>query len=101
MLTSALRALVSITLRNREMLTSAIRVFVKNPIKESFYGKKKINVLTHFFIFLKSDVRTFLKWIVRALVSMTLKNREMLTSALRAFIKNPIKESFYGKRKKN
>ena len=83
------------------MLTSTLRTFVKNSIKEIFYGKKKINVLTHFFIFHKSDVKTFLKWIVRALVSMTLKNREMLTSALRAFIKNPIKESFYGKRKKN
>ena len=63
--------------------------------------EKKINVLRAFFIFHKSDVKTFLKWIVRALVSMTLKNRKMLTSALRAFIKNPIKESFYGKRKKN
>ena len=65
MLTSALRALVSMTLRNREMLISALRTFVKNPIKESFYGKrKKINVLTHFFIYHKSDVKTFLKWIV-------------------------------------
>jgi len=26
--------------------------------------------------------------------------REMLTSALRALVKNPVKESFYGKRKK-
>ena len=65
MLTSALRALVSMTLRNREMLISALRTFVKNPIKESFYEKrKKINVLTHFFISHKSDVKTFLKWIV-------------------------------------
>ena len=103
MLTNSLRALVSITLRNREMLTSALRVFVKNPIKESFYGKKKINVLTHFFIPHKSDVKTFLKWIVnsalKALVSMTLRNRKMLTSTLRAFVNNPIKESFYGEKK--
>ena len=27
--------------------------------------------------------------------------REMLTSALRTLVKNPVKESFYGKRKKN
>ena len=58
--------------------------------------EKKNNVLTHFFISYKSDVETFLKWIVnsalKALVSMTLRNREMLTSALRAFVKNPIKK---------
>ena len=32
------------------MLTSALRVLVKNPVKESFYGKKKktINFLTVF-----------------------------------------------------
>ena len=87
------------------MLTNTLRALVNNPFKETFYGKKKINILTHFFICHKSDVKTFLKLIVnsalKALVSMTLKNREMLTSALRAFIKNPIKESFYGKRKKN
>ena len=48
------------------MLTSALRVLVKNPVKESFYGKKKktINVLTAFFISHKNDVKTFLKWIV-------------------------------------
>ena len=42
---------------------SALRALVKNSIKESFYGKikKKINVLTVFFIFHKSDVKTFLK----------------------------------------
>ena len=38
-------------------------VLVKNLIKESFYGKRKkvIKVLTAFFIFHKSDVKTFLK----------------------------------------
>ena len=49
------------------MLTSALRVLVKNPVKESFYGKKKkktINVLIAFFISHKSDVKNFLKWIV-------------------------------------
>ena len=43
---------------------SALRTLVKNLIKESFYGKRKkkaINVLTAFFIFYKSDVKTFLK----------------------------------------
>ena len=51
----------------RIMLTSALRVLVNNLVKESFYGKRKkktINVLTVFFIFHKSDVKTFLKWIV-------------------------------------
>ena len=45
------------------MLTSALRALIKNLIKESFYGKKK-NILTVFFISHKSDVKTFLKWIV-------------------------------------
>ena len=45
------------------MLTSALRALVKDPVKESFYGKrkKKINVLIAFFISHKSDVKTFLK----------------------------------------
>ena len=48
------------------MLTSALRAFVKNLVKESFYEKRKkkkaINVLTvFFFIFHKSDIKTFLK----------------------------------------
>ena len=39
-------------------------VLVKNLIKASFYGKKKvINVLTVLFIFHKSDVKTFLNLI--------------------------------------
>ena len=48
------------------------RVLVKNPIKENFYGKKKINVLTTFFIFHKSNVKTFLKWIVNECPNDTL-----------------------------
>ena len=49
----------------KEMLTSALKALVKNSIKESFYGKrKKKKVLTAFFISHKSDVKTFLKWIV-------------------------------------
>ena len=49
------------------MLTSALRALVKNPVKESFYRKrkKKINVLRVFFIFHKNDVKTFLKWNLR------------------------------------
>ena len=44
------------------MLTSALRALIKNPVKENFYEeKKKINVLTDFFIFHKSDVKTFQK----------------------------------------
>ena len=47
------------------MLTSALRVLVKNPVKKSFYGKRKetINVLIVFFIYHKSDVKIFLKLI--------------------------------------
>ena len=44
-----------------KMLTNVLRVLVKNSFKESFYGKKKINVLTAFFISHKSSVKTFLK----------------------------------------
>ena len=48
------------------MLTNVLRALIDNPFKESFYGKRKkvINVLTSFFISHKSDVKTFLKWIV-------------------------------------
>ena len=48
------------------MLTNVLRTLIKNPIKESFYGKREkiINILTvFFFISHKSDVKTFLKWI--------------------------------------
>ena len=46
----------------RKMLTSALRAMVKNPVKKVFMGKekKKINVLTTFFISHKSDVKIFL-----------------------------------------
>ena len=48
------------------MLTSALRALVKNPVKESFYGKRKkiINILTAFFISHKSNVKTFFNWIL-------------------------------------
>ena len=46
------------------MLTSAFRVLVKNLVKESFYRKKKINVLTAFFISHKSVVKIFFNWIL-------------------------------------
>ena len=47
----------------------AFRALVNNPFKESFNGKRKkkkktINVLITFFIYHKSGVKTFLKWIV-------------------------------------
>ena len=47
------------------MLTGALRALVKNPVKESFYRKRKkksINVLTAFCISHKSGVKTFLKY---------------------------------------
>ena len=34
---------------------------INNSFKENFYGRKKINVLTAFFISNKSDIKTFLK----------------------------------------
>ena len=47
----------------RVMLTSALRELINNSVKKSFYGKRKkaINVLIIFFIFHKSDIKTFLK----------------------------------------
>ena len=43
------------------MLANALKSLVKNPVKESFYGKRKktINVLTTFFILYKSDIKIF------------------------------------------
>ena len=38
------------------MLTNALRVLVDNLFKESFYGKKKINILIIFFISNKNGV---------------------------------------------
>ena len=49
------------------MLTNALRTLVNHSFKESFYEKRKektINILTTFFIFHKSGVKTFLKWII-------------------------------------
>ena len=45
------------------ILTNAFRTLVKNPVKESFYGKKKktINVLITFLISDKNYVKTFVK----------------------------------------
>ena len=50
----------------RFMLSSALRVLIKNPVKEIFYGKKKktINILIAFFISYKNDVKTFFNWIL-------------------------------------
>ena len=46
------------------MLTITLRVLIKNLVKEIFYEKRKrkINVLTVFFISYKSDVKTFFNW---------------------------------------
>ena len=46
---------------------SALRALIKNSDKESFYEKKKIaiNVLTVFYISHKSNVKIFLKWILK------------------------------------
>ena len=53
----------TLDIRSRVMLTSAFRALVNNLVKEIFYGKKKktINILTAFFSFHKSDVKTFIK----------------------------------------
>ena len=46
------------------ILMRVFRVLIKNPVKESFYEKKKkiINILTTFFISHKSDVKTFFNY---------------------------------------
>ena len=48
------------------MLIDVLKTIVNNPFKKSFYKKKKINnnILTIFFIFYKSYVKTFLKLII-------------------------------------
>ena len=46
------------------MLTNVLRTFVNNPVKKKFLWEKKkktINILTVFFIFHKSDIKTFIK----------------------------------------
>ena len=46
---------------------NAFRALVNNSFKEIFYEKKKrkiINILIVFFIFYKSSVKTFQKWII-------------------------------------
>ena len=45
------------------MLIDALRAMVTILFKESFYEKRKktINILTTFFTFYKSEVKTFLK----------------------------------------
>ena len=43
-------------------VSSVIWALIKNPVKESFYGKRKkkvINILTVFFISYKTDVKIF------------------------------------------
>ena len=45
--------LYQLCIRKKVMLTSALRPLVKNSIKESFYKKKKINVLTVFSFLIK------------------------------------------------
>ena len=46
------------------MLMDVLKALVNNPFKEKFYGKKKIDILTIFFISHQNDVKIFLKWIV-------------------------------------
>ena len=64
------------------MLMSTLRVLVKNPIKENFYGKRKktINVLTVFSflikIMLKLFLITFLTIILRTLVNISLLKKK-------------------------
>ena len=55
------------------MLTSALRTLFNNPVKKSFY-KKKINILTNFFIFYKNNIKILLLTnTLMILVSVTLK----------------------------
>ena len=43
------------------ILRITFRALINNSIKKSFMKKEKKNVLTTFFIFYKSDIKTFLK----------------------------------------
>ena len=61
------------------ILTSAFRVLVKNPVKDSFYEKiikKVINVLTNFLFFIKMmsklSLIEFLISALRTLISISL-----------------------------
>ena len=61
--------LMCVYIINNGNANGCLIAIVSNPFKESFYGKKEkkkkaINVLTAFFISIKSDIKTFLKWIV-------------------------------------
>ena len=62
--------LMCVYIINNGNANGCLRAIVSNPFKESFYGKKEkkkkktINVLTAFFISIKSGLKTFLKWIV-------------------------------------
>ena len=52
---------------NWEILMSALKALFNNSFLKSFYRKRKkktINILTVFFIFYKSSIKTFLKWII-------------------------------------
>ena len=58
---------------------------VNNLFKENFYEKrKKINVLTIFFIFHKSGIKNFLKWMInhysKITVKMTLSRKSNVTN---------------------
>ena len=50
----------------RVMLTSALRYWLRIQLKKIFIGEEKytINVLSVFFIYHKSDVKTFFNWIL-------------------------------------
>ena len=54
-----------LVIKKMEMLTSAFKTMVKNPVKESFLLKKTINILIIFFISHKSNIKILLKWIVK------------------------------------
>ena len=44
------------------MLTSVLKILIKNSVKKNFYEKKNIYILTVFFIiFYKNDVKNFFK----------------------------------------
>ena len=52
---------------NWEILMSALKALFNNSFLKSFYRKRKkktINILTVFFIFYKSSIKIFLKWII-------------------------------------
>ena len=64
---------------------NSLRALVNNPFKEIFMGnekKKIINILTVFFIFHKSGIKIFLKWIINKCPKSTRSHDPLINNNL-------------------